>query len=293
MVQYLPDLEHPRYIWQRDHFWCLLEDQPDSFLPPRLLPNPEAGGAIDYLNLFHGTVTYWPHESAVVISNTSHPVMRGLGLQSGDVMPGTWGGEADIAYEPRAWDILLRSEKATTDVMSSGLERVTQLPFHRPVLMIHKNLRLAEVSGEAFTGVLADPQGTLFRTLYARTLHYLLDSAVELRGGERVQPNEHDSGVEFGWATPVALRAIRYSLPDFIDYQNPLWFQKRAPYAHYVIEGSDDGKNWTLLADRTHGPWRGTQTDFLPQAIVRRVRFRGSFSNGQPFRVKEIMAFPR
>ena len=102
MVEYLPDLEHPRYIWQRDHFWCLLGDEPDSFVPPRLLPNPEPGDAIDYLNLFQGTVSYWPRESAVVVANTGHPVMRGLGLKAGDVMPGTWGGETDIAYEPGA-----------------------------------------------------------------------------------------------------------------------------------------------------------------------------------------------
>jgi len=170
--------------------------------------------------------------------------------------------------------------------MSNGLERVTQIPFHRPVLMIHKNLRLAEVSGEAFTGVLADPKGTLFQTLYARTLHYLLDSAVELRGGERI----HSEG-EFAWDSKVPLRAIRYSLPEFIDYRDPLWFQKRAPYAHYVIEGSNDGKTWTVLADRSHGPWRGTQTDFIPSATVRRVRFRGSFSNGDPFQVKDVVAF--
>jgi hypothetical protein len=119
----------------------------------------------------------------------------------------------------------------------------------------------------------------------------LLDSAVELGGAERVQPNELDSGVEFGWASPVPLRAIRYSLPGFIDYQDQLWFRKRAPYAHYVIEGSNDGETWALLADRRRGPWRGTQTDFLSQAIVRRVRFRGSFSNGEPFRVKEIIGF--
>jgi hypothetical protein len=290
MVEYLPALERPRYIWQRDHFWCLLGDQPDSFLPPRLLPAPEPGRAIDYLNLFHGTVSYWPRDSAVVISNTTHPVMRGLGLQVGDVMPGAWGGETDIAYEPGAWDILLRSAKAATDVMSNGLERVTQLPFHRPVLMIHKNLRLAEVSGEAFTGVLADPHGALFQTIYARTLHYLLDSALELRGGERVPAV---AGVEFGWESPISLRAIRYTLPEFIDYREPLWFRKPAPYAHYVIEGSSDGRTWTLLADRMQGPWRGTQTDFLPPAALRKVRFRGSFSSGGPFGVKEVIVFPR
>lgn len=154
--------------------------------------------------------------------------------------------------------------------------------------MTHKNLRLAEVSGEAFTGVLADPHGTLFRTLYARTLHYLLDSAVDLGGGERVPA---DAGIEFGWESPLSLRAIRYTLPDFIDYRDRLWFRKRAPYAHYVIEGSSDGASWTVLADRSHGPWRGTQTDFLPPVSVRKMRFRGSFSNGEPFQVKDVVAF--
>ena len=47
--------------------------------------------------------------------------MRGLGLNAGDAMPGAWGGETDIAYEPGAWDILLRSEKAATDVMSGRI----------------------------------------------------------------------------------------------------------------------------------------------------------------------------
>src|SRR5262249_38557461 len=291
MVQYLPDLEHPRYIWQKDHFWCLLGDEPDSFLPPRLLPNPGRGDAIDYLNLFHGTVTYWPRDSAVVVANAGHPVMRNLGLKTGDVMPGAWGGETDIVYEPEAWDILLRSEKAATDVMSNGLERVTQLPFHRPVLMIHKNLRLAEVSGEAFAGVLADPQGTLFQKLYSRTLHYLLDSAVPLGVGERIQPKEADSGVEFEWPSPVHLRAVRYLLPEFIDYRDPLWFRKPAAYAHFTIEGSEDGRTWSVLADRMDGPWRGTQTDLLPSVAVRNLRFSGRFSNGAKFEVKDVIAF--
>jgi len=291
MVRYLPDLEHPSHIWQRDHFWCLLGDEPDNFRPPTLLPKPAPGEARDYLNLFHGTVTYWPNNSAVVIANTEHPVMRGLGLKAGDIMPWTWGGETDIAYEPHAWDILLRSEKAGTDVMSNGLERVTQISFHRPVLMIHKNLRLAEVSGEAFTGVLADPQGTLFQKLYSRTLHYLLDSAVPLGVGERIQPKEADSGVEFEWPSPVHLRAVRYSLPEFIDYRDPLWFRKPAAYAHLAIEGSEDGRTWSVLADRTDGPWRGTQTDFLPPGAVRKLRFRGSFSNGAKFEVKDVIAF--
>ncbi|HXA05707.1 MAG TPA: hypothetical protein VNY30_12745, partial [Bryobacteraceae bacterium] len=62
-------------------------------------------------------------------------------------------------------------------------------------------------------------------------------------------------------------------------------------FAHYVIEGSNDGKSWTLLADRRNGPWRGTQTDFLPPSTVRKVRFRGSFSNREPFRVRDVVAF--
>lgn len=64
MVEYLPDLKDRRYIWQRDHIWSHLTDQPDSFMPPRILPRREAGDAVDYLNLFHVTLTYWPTGAA-------------------------------------------------------------------------------------------------------------------------------------------------------------------------------------------------------------------------------------
>jgi hypothetical protein len=48
--------------------------------------------------------------------------------------------------------------------------------------------------------------------------------------------------------------AIQYDVPDFIRYEDPLWFRTPAPYAHDVVEGSLDGVNWSLLADRTQGP---------------------------------------
>jgi hypothetical protein len=104
-------------------------------------------------------------------------------------------------------------------------------------------------------------------------------------------PKQSERGVELGWDAPVSLRAIRYSLPEFIDYRDRLWFRKRAPYAHYVIEGSEDGKTWGVIADRTRGPWRGMQTDFLPPAPLRKMRFRGNFSNGEPFQVRDVVAF--
>jgi hypothetical protein len=52
----------------------------------------------------------------------------------------------------------------------------------------------------------------------------------------------------------VPFRAIRYRLPEFIDFADPHWFRKPAPYAHYIIEGSADGRTWALLADQSHGP---------------------------------------
>jgi len=299
MVDYLPSLRDRRYIWQRDHIWCHLTDQPDTFMPPRLLPadasaeapitSSDAGDAIDYLNLFHVSVGYWPEGSQAVVSNVDHPVMRGLGLKLGDPMPIPWAGETDMTYEPRAWDILLRSDRAVTEDEESGLARVTQPAFHHTALMIHKNLRLAAVSGEGFTTVLADPRGRLFQTIYARTLHYLLDSALDLHDPEKPQPAA--DGLEFRMDAPIKLSAIRYSLPAFIDYQNAPWFRKPAPYAHYLIEGSNDATSWTVLADRTHGPWRGVQTDFLPATLLRRIRFRGTFSNQQPFQVTGVEIF--
>ena len=295
MVEYLPSLRDRRYIWQRDHIWCHLTDQEDSFMPPRLLPPdappqapitaPEAGDAIDYLNLFHVSVGYWPGGSRAVVSNVEHPVMRGLGLGLGDAIPGTWSGEADMTYEPRAWDILVRSDRAVTEAAESGLERVQQPAFHHTALMIHRNLRLAAVSGESFSELLADPQADLFRTIYTRTLHYLLDSAAPLANGEKIRAGA--SG-RFEWSSPARLTAVRYSLPEFIDFRDPLWFRKPAPYVHYVVEGSSDGETWNVLADRTHGPWRGMQTDFLPKVELKALRFRGSDSNRAPLRIGSI-----
>jgi hypothetical protein len=301
MVEYLPSLGDRRYIWQRDHIWCHLTDRPDSFMPPQLLPAdapatapitaPVAGDAVDYLNVFHVSVGYWPEGSRAVVSNVDHPVMRGLGLKIGDPVPGVWAGEADIAYEPRAWDILIRSEKAVTEANESGLDRVQQPAFHHTGFMIHKNLRLAVVSSESFTNRLTDPESQLFRELYVRTFHYLLDSAVDLRRAEDVPPQQGSNGAEFAWSAPATLAAIQYELPDLIDYNDKLWFRKPAPYAHYLVEGSRDGMRWIVLADRTDGPWRGLQTDFLPTTALRQIRFRGTLSNGQSFQVKNVKAF--
>jgi hypothetical protein len=290
MVEYLPSLRDRRYIWQKDHIWCHLTDQPDIFMPPQLLPPdaprdapitaPQAGDAIDYLNVFHVSVGYWPEGSGAVVSNIDHPVMHGLGLKLGDAVPGVWAGEADMTYEPRAWDILIRSEKAVTEANESGLDRVKQPAFHHIGLAIHKNLRLALVSSESFTHRLTDPDSPLFRELYIRTFHYLFDSAIDLRHGKPLE------GAEFSWHTPVTLAAIQYELPDLIDYNDPLWFRQSAPYSHYVVEGSSDGVNWTMLADRTHGPWRGVQTDFLPSLKLRKIRLRGAAG------VKNVTVFP-
>ena len=63
-------------------------------------------------------------------------------------------------------------------------------------------------------------------------------------------------------------------------------------YAHYVIEGSADGEHWILMADRRHGPWRGVRTDILSPVDLKYLRFVGSFSTGEPFRVRNVQAFP-
>ncbi|PYT10973.1 MAG: hypothetical protein DMG59_27675, partial [Acidobacteria bacterium] len=158
---------------------------------------------------------------------------------------------------------------------------------HRPGLAVHRNLRLALVSGENFTGILDDPANTLFRTLYARTVHFLLDAEPLTGDGEALTGD----GTHFALPAPATVRAIRYQLPEFIDFSDPFWFRKPAPFAHYVIEGSMDGATWSVLADRTHGPWRGTQTDRFPPARVSKVRLRGSFSNAKPFRVDDVRVF--
>jgi hypothetical protein len=286
IVDYLPGPDEPRYIWQRDHVWMHLTYQDDDFLPPQLVP-PDPGGAVDYLNVFPVSVAHWPPSGRAVVSNADHPIMRGLGVKPGDPVPGRWAGEADMIYEPAAWDVLVRSPEATTEPGENFLERVNQPPFHRPGLAVHRNLRLALVSGENFTGILDDPANTLFRTLYARTVHFLLDAEPLTEEGEALTGD----GTHFALPAPATVRAIRYQLPEFIDFSDPFWFRKPAPFAHYVIEGSMDGATWSVLADRTHGPWRGTQTDRFPPARVSNVRLRGSFSNAKPFRVDDVRVF--
>jgi hypothetical protein len=299
-VEYLPSLEEPRYIWQRGHIRTHWSDQPGDFRGPRLLPpdarpdapirNPTPGDAIDYLNVFHTSVGYWIPGSKAVIANTSHPIVRGLNLKLGDEVPGPWGGEVDYPYEPQAWDILIRSDRAAPEEREFGVDAFDPAPLHRVGLAVHKNERLAMVCGENFPNILEGRQHMLFRELYRRTLHYLLDGAT---GGETnlVPPQQRDSTV-IRWDRPVRIGALRYELPEFIDFRDPQWHRKPAPYAHYVIEGSADGEHWIPLADRRHGPWRGVKTDFLSPSEVTHLRFVGTFSSGEPFRVGNVQAFP-
>ncbi len=152
------------------------------------------------------------------------------------------------------------------------------------------------VCGENFPNILQGHQHTLFRELYRRTLHYLLDGARAIDGETSVVATNHvaleqrDSTV-IAWDRPVRIDALRYELPEFIDFQDPQWHRKPAPYAHYVIEGSADREHWVALADRRHGPWRGVKTDVFAAIEARYLRFQGTFSNGEPFRVRNVQAF--
>jgi hypothetical protein len=158
-------------------------------------------------------------------------------------------------------------------------------------LAVHKNERLAMVCGENFPNILRESRHMLFREIYRRTLRYLLGRAAAVEG-ETIPPapRQSDSAVE--WDRPVKIGALRYELPGFIDFEDRDWHRKPAPYAHYVVEGSADGERWTVLADRRHGPWRDLKTDIFTPAEVQYLRFVGTFSNGEPFRVRNVQAFP-
>lgn len=300
-VEYLPSLAEPRYIWQRGHIWTHLSDQPSDFKAPRLLPedaapnapiiNPEAGDAIDYLNVFHVTVGYWNAGDKALVASTTHPVMRGLGFKLGDEIVGPWGGEVDIPYEPRAWDVLIRSDRASPETREFGIDAYDPTPFHRVGLAVHKNLRLGLVSGENFPNILANRESDEYREIYRRTLHYLLDGSPPLdQAANGVEPGRPNGNV-IEWDRKLEISALRYELPVTIDFDDPDWHRKPAPYAHYVIEGSQDGESWFRLADRRHGPWRGVQTDRFAPAEVRYIRFDGTLSSGEPFAIRNVVAF--
>jgi hypothetical protein len=234
-------------------------------------------------------VGYWIPGSKAVIADTTHPITRGLELKLGQEVSGPWGGEVDFAYEPQVWDVLIRSDRSAPEEREFGVEAFDPTPLHRIGLAVHKNQRLAMVGGENYPNILNGGH-KLFRELYRRTLHYLLDAAPVPTGENLVPPNQRDGGV-IHWDRPVRLGAVRYTLPEFIDFQNPDWHRRPAPYAHYLIEGSADGEHWTVLANRQHGPWRGTQTDFFPARELRHLRFTGTLSNGQAFAVSKVQAF--
>lgn len=300
LVEYLPSLAAPRYIWQRGHFWAHLSDQPSDFVSPSLLPadappdalvrEPKAGSALDYLNVFHTTVGYWIPGSKAVIADPEHPILRGLPVRAGTEVPGPWGGEVDYAYEPAAWDILLRSDRAAPEEREFGIDAYDPTPLHRIGIAVHRNERLGMICGENFPNILAAPGADLYREIYRRTVRYLLDGAKPSNRPNFVPARQRDS-LEIELDQPREIDTIQYELPAFIDYQKPQWHLHSAPYAHYVVEGSIDGITWTVLADRAHGPWRGAKTDTFPSMEMRHIRFRGSFSNGQPFVVRNVAAF--
>ncbi|MEZ5363846.1 MAG: DUF6605 domain-containing protein [Bryobacterales bacterium] len=299
LVEYLPSLEEPRYIWQRGHFWTHLADQPSEFEAPQLLapdtpPDgpivaPKAGDAVDYLNPFHSTVGGWISGSAAVIANVLHPVTAGLGLQLGDEVPGPWAGEVDYPYESLAWDVLVRSDRAAPESRENGIDADDPTPLHRIGLAVHRNLQLGLLSGENFPNILGDPQYERLRQLYGRMLAYLRERSLAIRNAETLSPARSQSAVAFEWDRPVKLRGLRYVLPASIDYDAPDWHKKPAPYVHYVVEGSTDGQTWFELVDRRHGPWRGAQTDLFEDKEVRFVRFDGELSTGEPLHVQGVV----
>ncbi|MSV36055.1 MAG: hypothetical protein EXQ47_10750 [Bryobacterales bacterium] len=301
IVEYLPSLAEPRYFWQRGHVWAHLGDQPSDFQSPRLLPedappdapvlDPTTGSAIDYLNPFHTSVGYWIGSSKAVIADAAHRILSGLNLKAGDEVPGPWGGEVDFAYEPRAWDILVRSDRAAPEAREFGIQAFDPTPLHRIGIAVHKNERLGMICGENFPNILAGQGNTLFRELYRRTLHDLLARAKPNNRENVIPANQRDSTV-ITLNRSIRIDTLRYELPPFIDYRNPRWHVKPAPYAHYMVEGSIDGKHWIPLADRRHGPWRGVKTDTFPAVELRYLRFDGTFSNGETFHVRNVEAFP-
>src|SRR5260370_14289362 len=96
------------------------------------------------------------------------------------------------------------------------------------------------VCGENFPNILQGRQHALFRELYRRTLHYLLDGAKALDGEIIAAPR--DSTV-IDWGRLARIGAVLYELPEFIDFGDPQWHRKAARYATYVIAGSADGEH--------------------------------------------------
>jgi hypothetical protein len=147
------------------------------------------------------------------------------------------------------------------------------------------------MTGENFPNILGDPANTRYQEIYRRTIRHFLQAARKLNASEDVAARGSSEPSLLSWDEPVRISALRYDLPAFIDFRDRDWHRGPAPYAHYTVEGSLDGRDWLTLAGRTHGPWRGTQTDSFNPAEVRYVRWRGTFSNGERFEVTNLRAY--
>ncbi|MBI1357746.1 MAG: hypothetical protein GC160_25695 [Acidobacteria bacterium] len=298
LVEYLPSLAEPRYIWQRGHLWIHMADQPSDFRAPQLLPPgaapdapivaPQTGDAVDYLNPFHNTVGGWIGGSKAVIADVTHPATAGMGLSLGDEVPGPWGSEVDYPYEPLAWDVLIRSDQAAPESRENDVDANDPTPLYRTGLAVHRNLQLGMLTGENFPNILGDPQYERLRELYGRMLDYLRERSQGIRAARAAAPARAIGASTFAWDAPVRLHGLRYALPVGVDFEQPEWHKKPAPYAHYRVQGSLDGETWFELTDRLHGPWRRQQTDWFEEREVRFVRFDGELSTGEPFSVSGL-----
>jgi hypothetical protein len=90
----------------------------------------------------------------------------------------------DYAYEPEAWDILVRSDRAAPEEREFGIDANDPTPIHRIGIAVHKNERLGMICGENFPNILAGPDNTLFRELYRRTLPQSVDKSGTRKSGK-------------------------------------------------------------------------------------------------------------
>ena len=85
--------------------------------------------------------------------------------------------------------------------------------------------------------------------------------------------------------TPMFLKSSKRVQPSSGSYNQ----QVKCPPPDF---SGLDGKHWSVIADRRHGPWRGMKTAISSPVEVKYVRFAGTFSNREPFRVQRVQAFP-
>ena len=203
--------------------------------------------------------------------------------------PGPWGGEVDIAYEPQAWDILIRSDRAAPEEREFGVDAID------PLLSTAWAWRCTRISGWPWSaGRIPEHPGSAgahaLSRVYRRTVHTCSmapRSPRAIRTWFRRTSGTRTRSIGIGRCVSARF-GTRY--PSLLTSKIRTGIASPLPMP--TTWSRDRPTENTGRSSRTGStdPGAGLNQLFAPREL-RHLRFTGTFSNGQVFGVSNVQAF--